>query len=47
VRNAWRNVTMYIENKYTEEEADHIYRAVRAFIRKLASRFDEDGNPPA
>ena len=43
VRNAWRNAAMHVENKYTEEEADTIYRAVRSFMRKLASRLDEQG----
>jgi hypothetical protein len=47
IRVAWRNATMHVENKYTEDEADHIYRAVRTFMRKLASRMDEDGNPRA
>lgn len=47
IRVAWRNATMHIENKYTEDEADHIYRAVRTFMRKLAFRMDEDGNPKA
>jgi hypothetical protein len=47
VRNAWRNTTMHVENKYTGEEADHIYGAVRGFMRKLASRHDEQGQPVA
>ena len=47
VRNAWRNATMHVENKYTDEEADTIYRAVKMFTRKLASRFDEAGQPLA
>jgi hypothetical protein len=47
VRNVWRNATMHIENKYTEEEAEHILSAVRGFMRKLASRVDEHGLPQA
>lgn len=45
VRNPWRNATMHVENKYTDEEAEHILIAVRAFMRKLSARMDEDGEP--
>lgn len=45
VRNTWRNATMHVETKYTEEEAEHIYAAVRAFIMKITLKMDEDGNP--
>jgi hypothetical protein len=47
VRNVWRNATMHVEKKYTPEEADHILGAVRGFMKKLASRVDEDGQPSA
>lgn len=47
VRNAWRNTTMHVENKYTSEEAEHIFVAVRGFMMKLASRMDEQGLPLA
>jgi hypothetical protein len=47
VRNAWRNATMHIENRYTEEEADNIFKSVRIFTRKLAVRMDEEGKPNA
>jgi hypothetical protein len=47
VKNVWRNATMHVENKYTPEEADHIFGAVRGFMRKLASRCDEQGLPLA
>ena len=45
VRNPWRNATMHVENKYNEDEAEHIFNAVRAFMRKLASKMDENGDP--
>ncbi len=45
VKDAWRNATMHVENKYTEEEARRIYDAVRGFMMKLASRMDEQGMP--
>lgn len=47
VRNAWRNTTMHVENKYTDEEAEHILIAVRSFMMKLAARMDEQGAPLA
>jgi hypothetical protein len=47
VRVAWRNTTMHVENKYTEDEAEHIFVAVRGFMKKLSSRMDEDGKPLA
>jgi hypothetical protein len=47
VRVAWRNPTMHVENKYTEDEAEHIFVTVRGFTKKLASRMDENGEPKA
>jgi hypothetical protein len=47
VRNPWRNATMHIEKKYTDDEAEHIFAAVKGFMMKLASRMDEDGKPLA
>ncbi|MDA1099135.1 MAG: hypothetical protein O2967_09125 [Proteobacteria bacterium] len=47
IRNPWRNATMHVERKYTEEEAGHIFTAVCFFMKKIASRIDEDGKPHA
>ena len=47
VRVAWRNTTMHVENKYTDDEAEHIFISVRGFIKKLVSRMDEHGQPGA
>jgi hypothetical protein len=47
VRVAWRNTTMHVENKYSPDEAEHIFGSVRGFMRKLASRCDESGDPKA
>jgi hypothetical protein len=47
IKNPWRNATMYIENKYTEDEAEHIFVALRGFIRHLVTRMDENGQPAA
>src|SRR5262249_11998183 len=46
-RFAWRNTTMHVENKYTADEAEHIYVTVRGFMKLLASRMDEQGQPLA
>ena len=40
VKDAWRNPTMHVKNKYDQREALDIYNAVGAFMRNLAT------NPP-
>jgi hypothetical protein len=47
VKVAWRNPTMHVENKYTEEEAQHVFDVVRGFMNVIASRMDENGLPVA
>jgi hypothetical protein len=47
VKNPWRNECMHVEGKYTDDEAEHIFVAVRGFMKKLASRCGEDGLPLA
>jgi hypothetical protein len=47
VKNPWRNSTMHPANKYTDDEAEHIFLAVKAFMTKLAARCDENGDPKA
>ena len=47
VKDAWRNATMHVENKYNEEEAVHIFILVRGFMQKIAYRMDESGLPLA
>ncbi len=47
VKNAWRNTTMHVEIKYTEEEADRVFRAVHGFMDRLSERMDEQGQPRA
>jgi hypothetical protein len=47
VKNPWRNATMHPANKYTNEEAEHVFVAVKGFMMKLASRCDENGDPKA
>jgi hypothetical protein len=45
VKDTWRNTTMHVENKYGEEEAETILMSVRTFVRKVAGRMDESGDP--
>lgn len=45
VKNPWRNDTMHPAAKYTDDEAEHIFVAVCGFMKKLASRMDENGDP--
>jgi hypothetical protein len=47
MQNPYRNSTMHLDQKYTGEEARHIYEMVKGFMRKLASRCDENGEPKA
>jgi len=47
VKSPWRDTTMHVEKKYTGEEAQHIFDAVRGFMMNLASRCDENGEPKA
>lgn len=47
VKNPWRNDTMHPAAKYTDDEAEHIFVAVKGFMMKLASRCDESGDPKA
>jgi hypothetical protein len=41
VKDAWRNYTMHVRAKYTEEEAEQIFNAVKGFMQKLAERLAE------
>lgn len=45
MQNPWRNATMHLDQKYTEEEAKHIFDVVGGLMRRVAFRCDEDGNP--
>ena len=47
IKDAWRNATMHVEHKKTEEEAEVILICVRALMKKLAARMDENGQPLA
>jgi hypothetical protein len=47
IKNPWRNETMHVASKYTDDEAKHIFVAVEGFMKKLAARMDEKGLPSA
>jgi hypothetical protein len=43
IKTVWRNTTMHIQRHYSPEEAGIIFQAVKAFMQRLATRFDENG----
>ena len=45
VKGRWRDATMHVEEKYTEDEARRLYQTIENFMRRLAARMDQDGNP--
>jgi hypothetical protein len=47
VKNPWRNASLHVDRKYTDDEAEHIFVAVRGFMKRLASQCDENGEPLA
>ncbi len=40
-KDAWRNIAMHAREKYTNEEAEQIYTAVKVFMNQLAKRLKE------
>jgi hypothetical protein len=47
VKSPWRDATMHVDKKYNPDEAEHIFAAVRGFMRALSLRMDENGEPKA
>ncbi len=47
MQNPYRNSTMHLDQKYTDEESRYIFDAVGVLMKKVASRCDEDGQPLA
>lgn len=41
LKDAWRNFTMHVRGKYTEDEAERIFENVKGFMQKLADRLHE------
>jgi hypothetical protein len=44
VKNARRNPSMHLEKKYDDKEAERIYRAVKDFMKHLATHLDASGD---
>jgi hypothetical protein len=42
LKDAWRNHTMHVRGKYTQEEAERIFDNVKDFMQKLSERLAED-----
>ena len=47
VKGGWRNPALHVDEKFTQPEAERIYRAVSDFISRIADRMDERGQPLA
>lgn len=47
MQNPYRNATMHLDQKYTPDEARHIFEVVKGFMIKLSDRMDENGEPKA
>lgn len=41
MKDAWRNYTMHVRAKYTQEEAEQIFSNVKAFMQKLSEKLSE------
>ena len=46
-QNPWRNETMHVSGKYTDDEAKHIFAAVEDFLKKLSAWMDKKREPKA
>lgn len=47
LQNPYRNATMHLEEKYTVDEAEHLFAMVKGLMVSVAGRLDEDGEPKA
>ena len=47
LQNPYRNATMHLDRKYTEDEAKHLLVVIGGLMRAIASRMDENGDPLA
>ena len=45
IKISWRNPTMHIVRRYSEDEAEEIFTAVRSFVKRLAPRLPDPPNP--
>lgn len=47
MQNPYRNSTMHLADKYTADEARHIFELVKGLMKRLVRRMDENGLPLA
>src|SRR5262245_49066444 len=47
VKTAWRNPTIHTVKPFDQNQAEILFVAVRSFMQRLATRFDENGKRPA
>jgi hypothetical protein len=47
IKNPYRNGTMHLEMKFTEEEAKYMLEMISGLMKQIASRMDENGLPLA
>jgi hypothetical protein len=45
IKAPYRDSTMHLQEKYTEEEARYVFEMVKGLMTKIADRMDETGNP--
>ena len=45
IKISWRNPTMHIVRRYSEDEAEEIFIAVKSFVKRLAPRLPNPPNP--
>lgn len=41
LKDAWRNYTMHLRGKFTQEEAEQVFNNVRGFMQKISGRISE------
>src|SRR5882724_6262350 len=45
MQNPYRNATMHLDHKYTEDEAQNLFEIVKGFMNRIADRMNENGDP--
>lgn len=46
VKNAWRNPTVHVKRKYLPAEAEEVFRAVRTFMQRAATKLSDASSAP-
>lgn len=47
IKSPYRDTTMHLDEKYTEDEARYIFEMVKGLMIQIAERMDENGEPKA